>query len=158
MQSLGQEDGGCQASLYPSPDHLAPKGCVALRAPSGEQKILPPAPPLHQLPSNSLRASFLAPLPLPPSLPRCTPLGKFLPQTRAPGLCVRGMLGQLGRPLKKEVREFPLWLSGLRTQLASMRMWVQSLMLFSRLRIRHCPELWCRSQTWLRSGVAMAVA
>ena len=33
-----------------------------------------------------------------------------------------------------------------------------TLALLSGLRIRHCPELWCRSQTWLRSGVAMAVA
>ena len=25
------------------------------------------------------------------------------------------------------------------------------------LRIQHCCELWCRSQTWLRSGVAVIV-
>ena len=30
--------------------------------------------------------------------------------------------------------------------------------LLSGLRIRHCRELWCRSQTWLGSGVAMALA
>ena len=30
-----------------------------------------------------------------------------------------------------------------------MRMHVQSLASLSGLRIRHCPELWCRSQTWL---------
>ena len=29
---------------------------------------------------------------------------------------------------------------------------------FSGLRIRHCCELWCRSQTWLGSWVAVAVA
>ena len=29
-----------------------------------------------------------------------------------------------------------------------MRLQVQSLALLSRLRIRHCHELWCRSQTW----------
>ena len=34
---------------------------------------------------------------------------------------------------------------------------VQSLALLSGLRIRCCCELWCGSQTWLRSGVAMAV-
>ena len=28
---------------------------------------------------------------------------------------------------------------------------VQSLVLLSGLKIRHCHELWCRSQTWLRS-------
>ena len=38
------------------------------------------------------------------------------------------------------------------------RMQVPSLALLSRLRIRRCPELWCRSQTWLRSCVAVAVA
>ena len=43
-------------------------------------------------------------------------------------------------------------------QLASLRMWVQAPALLSGLRIRHCCELWCRSQTWLRSCVAVAVA
>ena len=42
--------------------------------------------------------------------------------------------------------------------LLSMRTHVQSLALFSRLRIRHCHELWYRSQMWLRSGIAVAVA
>ena len=40
---------------------------------------------------------------------------------------------------------------------ASMRTQFQSLALFSGLRILHCHELWCRSQTWFRSGVAVAV-
>ena len=44
-------------------------------------------------------------------------------------------------------QEFPSWLSGERTQLASMRTWVRSLSLLSGLRIWHCRELWCRSQT-----------
>ena len=39
-----------------------------------------------------------------------------------------------------------------------MRMWVQSLVLLSGLRIWHCHELWYRSQTWLGSAVAMVVA
>ena len=57
--------------------------------------------------------------------------------------------------------EFPLWLSRLRTRLVSMRVQVQSLALPSGLRIQHCHELWCRSQTLLssqtllRSGVAV---
>ena len=38
-----------------------------------------------------------------------------------------------------------------------MRMWVQSLALFSELRIRCFRELWYRSQMWLRSRVAVAV-
>ena len=38
-----------------------------------------------------------------------------------------------------------------------MRMWVRSLASLSRLRIRHCRELWCRSQTRLRSHVAVAL-
>ena len=42
-------------------------------------------------------------------------------------------------------------------QLASMRSQVQSLVSLSGLRIQHCCELWCRSQTWLRSGVTIAV-
>ena len=42
--------------------------------------------------------------------------------------------------------------------LLSMRTPVQSLSSLSVLRIWRCYELWCRSQTWLRSCVAMAVA
>ena len=38
-----------------------------------------------------------------------------------------------------------------------MVMQVQSLALLSGLRIRHCCELWCRSQTWLGSHIAVAV-
>ena len=41
-------------------------------------------------------------------------------------------------------------------QLGTMRLWVRSLVLLSRLRIQHCHELWCRLQTLLRSGVAVA--
>ena len=45
--------------------------------------------------------------------------------------------------------EFPLWLSRLRTQLVSMRMWVKSLASLRGLRIRWCHELWCGSQMQL---------
>ena len=34
---------------------------------------------------------------------------------------------------------------------------VQSLALLSGLRMRCCHKLWCRSQTWLRSALAVAV-
>ena len=44
-----------------------------------------------------------------------------------------------------------------RTRLVSMRMQVRSLALFSGLRISCCHELWCRSQTRLRSGIAVPV-
>ena len=43
-------------------------------------------------------------------------------------------------------------------RLGTMRFRVQSLALLSRLRIRHCHELWCRLQMRLGSGVAVAVA
>ena len=36
-------------------------------------------------------------------------------------------------------------------------MWVHTLASLSGLRIRRCPELWCRSQPQLGSGVAVAV-
>ena len=55
-------------------------------------------------------------------------------------------------------KEFPMWLSGLQTQLLSMRMQIRFLALLSGLRIRNCRELWCRSQPRLRSWVAMTVA
>ena len=38
-----------------------------------------------------------------------------------------------------------------------MRLQVRSLASFSGLRIKHCHELWCRSQMQLGSGVAVAV-
>ena len=43
-------------------------------------------------------------------------------------------------------------------QLGAMGLWVRSLALLSGLGIWPCHELWCRSQTWLRSGVAVALA
>ena len=47
--------------------------------------------------------------------------------------------------------EFLLWLTGLRTQLISMRMQVLSLALLSRLRIQSCHKVRHRPQTWLGS-------
>ena len=44
-----------------------------------------------------------------------------------------------------------------RIRLETMRLWVQSLASLIGLRIRHCHKLWCRSQTWLRSCVSVAV-
>ena len=58
---------------------------------------------------------------------------------------------------KRNEVEFPLWLRGLRTQLVSMRMRVQSLAWISGLKILCCCKLWCRSQMQLGSGVAVAV-
>ena len=42
-------------------------------------------------------------------------------------------------------------------RLGTGRLQVQSLASLSGLRIRHCGELWCRLQTQLRSGIAVAV-
>ena len=44
-----------------------------------------------------------------------------------------------------------------RIRLGSMRLWVQSLASLSGLRIWRCHELWCRLQTRLGSGIAVAV-
>ena len=59
--------------------------------------------------------------------------------------------------LKMQEQEFPLWLSGLRTHIVSLRMGVPSLASLSRLRIQHCHKLQSRLQTQLGSGVAVAV-
>ena len=59
---------------------------------------------------------------------------------------------------KRCVQELPLWLRGLPIRLAPMRTWVQSLAPLSELRIWHCRELWCRSQTRLGSSLAVAAA
>ena len=40
--------------------------------------------------------------------------------------------------------QFLSWLSGLRTRLASMKMWVPSLVSLSGLSVQHCPKLQCR--------------
>ena len=56
------------------------------------------------------------------------------------------------------MQKFALWLSRLRTPLVSLRMWVQSLASVIGLRIQHCCELQYRSQMWLRSLVAVAMA
>ena len=53
--------------------------------------------------------------------------------------------------------EFLLWLSGLRAQQSVRRVKIWPLASLSGLRIRHCHELQCRCQMWLRSGVAVAV-
>ena len=58
--------------------------------------------------------------------------------------------------IKKKKMELPLWLSGLRTQLVSLRMQVQSLALISWLGIHCCHELWCSSQIQLRSDLVVA--
>ena len=44
------------------------------------------------------------------------------------------------------------------TKLTRYEVGVGSLALLSVLRIQRCQELWCRSQTWLRSCMAVAVA
>ena len=52
----------------------------------------------------------------------------------------------------------PIMAQWKRIQLGITRVWVRSPALLSGLRIRRCRELWCRSQTWLGAGVAVAVA
>ena len=75
-----------------------------------------------------------------------------------PNFVIRNYHCPLGAVRQHPLPEFPLCLSGLRTQLVSMRTWVQSLALLSVLKIQHCCELWCRSQMLLRSHFAVAVA
>ena len=57
--------------------------------------------------------------------------------------------------LKMWKEEFPLYFSGLRTQLIFMRMQVRCLASHS---IQHCYKLWHSLQIWLGSSAAMAVA
>ena len=46
---------------------------------------------------------------------------------------------------------------GKQTRLVSTRMLFQSLTSLRGLRIWHCHELWCKLQTWLGCGIAVAV-
>ena len=52
----------------------------------------------------------------------------------------------------------PIVARGSQIQLVSMRTRIRSLDSLSGLRIRHCHELWRRSQIWLGSCIAVAVA
>ena len=76
------------------------------------------------------------------------PLVPQLPEsfTKAGILCLEQSLGVPTAAQWKQIR------------LGTMRLWVQSLASLSGLRIRRCHELWCRLQTWLESGVAVALA
>ena len=59
---------------------------------------------------------------------------------------------------KKGIKGVPVVAQRNRIQLGTMRWRVRSLASLSGLRIWRCHELWCRSQTWVRSGVAVAMA
>ena len=48
----------------------------------------------------------------------------------------------------------PIMMQRKQIWLGAMRLQVRSLASLSKLRIQHCCELWCKSQTWLRSVVA----
>ena len=88
----------------------------------------------------------------------CRGLGSCCGKDPIPGLGTSTYCRCGKKKKKKKKQEFLSWLSGLGTLLVSVRMQVWSLDLLSRLRIQHCCELWCRSQTWLGSGIAVAVA
>ena len=44
-----------------------------------------------------------------------------------------------------------------RIRLGTMKFRIPSLALLGELRIQHCHELWCGSQTWLGSGIVVAL-
>ena len=66
--------------------------------------------------------------------------------------------GMAKKKKKERERMFPLWLCGLQTQLESMRMQLQSLASLNGLGFWCWCKLWHRSQMWLGSRVAVAVA
>ena len=59
---------------------------------------------------------------------------------------------------KKKKRGVPVVAQRKQIRLGTMRWRIQLLTLLSVLRILCCQELWCGSQTWLGSGIAVAVA
>ena len=65
---------------------------------------------------------------------------------------------RVGRPFQYPTLGVPILVQQKRIRLETMRLQVGSLALISELRSWHCPELWCRSQTWLRACIAVAVA
>ena len=66
-------------------------------------------------------------------------------------------MGDVQTYTKAEELGVPIVAQWKQIRLGTMRLWVQSLASLSDLRIRHCPELLCRSQTQLGSRVAAAL-
>ena len=60
--------------------------------------------------------------------------------------------------LKNNISGVTLMVKQKQIQLGTIRLWVWSLAWLSRLRIKCCHELWCRSEKWLRSVVAVPLA
>ena len=85
-------------------------------------------------------------------------LGPWPRKVHMPQVCQKNLILILKNCKKVREWEFPLWLSKLRTGLVSVRTRIQSLASVSGLRIQRCCQLLCRSQIWLRSGIAMALA
>ena len=59
---------------------------------------------------------------------------------------------------KQQSLEFPLWFSGLRTDVVCMRMWVPTLASFSGLRIQHCRKDPAQVTKVAQSSFAVVVA
>ena len=66
---------------------------------------------------------------------------------------------KLAQPIKKLYIYIgvPVMVQWKQIRLGTMRVWVRSLASLSGLKIQRCCELWCRLQTQLGSGVAVAV-
>ena len=96
-----------------------------------------------------LKSKFLIPLLI---------TSQILSFSQTASLTLEGALRDYWWEKKNKTLQFPLWLSRLRTQLASTRMWVQSLASFSGLRIQCCHKFWGRSKMQLEYSITMAVA
>ena len=95
---------------------------------------------------------FPSPLPCHPLPPfffqLLTPRGKKKKKKKKEGAFATNK-ESVGVPVVAQQKQ--IWLTSMRTQ-------VRSLASLSGLRIQCCHELWCSSQMWLRSGMAVAVA
>ena len=78
-----------------------------------------------------------------------------------PGLLKYFLKKSLATPALERFNEIlsgvPIMAQRKQIQLRTMRFRVQSLASLSGLKIWRCRELWCRSRTWLRSRIAVAV-
>ena len=77
---------------------------------------------------------------------------------KATGLNLKHFMMSESQHKKVCIRELLAVAQWVRTQLVSMRKQVWSLAKLSELRIQHCCQLCCRSQMWLRSPLAVAMA
>ena len=138
----------CSSPASPSPSLLPPSISCSINKLPSQLWCLPgltPPHPLNKLSSRiSLRFTYFSFL---LSLPPRKPHSLVSPAQSLDNASDLSKNIKMGVPIVAQQKQ--IWLAPMRTQ-------IQSLTSLSGLRIQHCHEQWCRSQTQLGFGVAVA--